>query len=130
MSYKYRLQRVFFMYFSLYFGNRCHSSMHCCLAIFCWCDCQAARARPVFSNALSSLKHGLSHAYRWRRIRKHRRTIVFQGGQAPPPKKNKIKNGVFWCAVIIETGLLPCIQMTTHLKTLENCCSSGGSKPL
>ena len=36
-------------------GNRCHTSRHRCFAIFCRRDRPAARARPVFSNAPSSV---------------------------------------------------------------------------
>ena len=45
------------------------------------------------SNAPSSLKHGFCHVNRWRHIRKPRRTIVCQGGQAPPwpPPKRKLR---------------------------------------
>ena len=72
--------------------NRCHTSRHCHLAIFCWHDRLSARSRPVFSNALSSLKHGFCHMYKWRHIRKHRRTIVHQKVQAAPLESPQNKN--------------------------------------
>ena len=95
--------------------NRCHTSRHHGLAIFCWLDQTAASTRPVFLNVPSSLKHGFSHAYWWRHIRKHQRTIVCHEG-APKTKLRTLD----WCFQMCRHRWNMAYAPRTDDKTLEN----------
>ena len=73
--------------------NRCHTSRHRWLATFCWRDRPEARARPVFSNAPSSLKHGFRRAIQMTTHQKTPENCCSSGGASPPepPPKRKLR---------------------------------------